>query len=128
MRWELKKEQSVVAVASRLRQAGRQPHSYPLGDRRQLATCLEPVAKELSPSLKRPLTVLGEGRGAQGGQGHTTFHLQTVEHRTAVHHVQHGTAGPQAGEDLEDKSHLRLGSGGQPRGPTGMATVSGPGL
>lgn len=51
--------------------------------------------------------VWGEGRDP------ATFHLKTVEHGTAVHHIQHGTTGLQAGEDLEDKGHGRPGSEGQ---------------
>lgn len=51
------------------------------------------------------LIVWGQGKDATA-----TFHLKTVEHGTAVHHIQHGTTGLQAGEDLEDKGHARPGS------------------
>lgn len=52
-----------------------------------------------------PLTLWeGTGDRSQGdSRGLATFHLQPVEHRAAVHHIQHGPAGLQAGENLEDK-------------------------
>lgn len=47
------------------------------------------------------LLVTWEGRNQEADRA--TFHLQPVQHGAAVHHVQHRPAGPQAGEDLEDK-------------------------
>lgn len=57
-----------------------------------------------------------EGKGSPGEcTGRATFHLQPVEHGAAVHHIQHRSAGLQAGEHLEDK-------GGQAQeGPQGRA-------
>lgn len=61
----------------------------------------EGLADELLPSpgpkpWRRPL-IMWESRDL------ATFHPQPVEHGAAVHHIQHGATGPQAGEDLEDK-------------------------
>lgn len=60
------------------------------------------------PAITLLLVVWGEGRDAAA-----TFHLKTVEHRTAVYYIQHGTTGLQSGEDLEDKRHGTSGSEGQ---------------
>ena len=78
--------------------AGTQGHIQ--AGRSGLRQDLEWLKSELLP------LILWEDR-AQRSQGEctgrATFHLQPVKHGAAVHHIQHRSAGLQAGEDLEDK-------------------------
>lgn len=102
-------ERAAVAWPTGLRPAGRQPQGWYPKPRRP-GTGSRPWRNSLMSSCRpeprpwhRPL-VGWEEKSQRRRPRPGTFHLQSVEHGAAVHHVQHCAAAPQAGEDLEDKS------------------------